>query len=88
MTNRDPSKLRSARWYTPNSMRASAHRQRTLAMGFRRDEFANRPVIAIVNTWSELSPCHFHLRERADAVRRGVWQAGGFPVELPAISLA
>jgi dihydroxy-acid dehydratase len=68
-------------------MRASAHRQRTFAMGFRREEFANRPVIAIVNTWSELSPCHFHLRERADAVRRGVWQAGGFPVELPTLSL-
>src|SRR5258706_3533396 len=87
MTHRDPSRLRSARWYAPNSMRASAHRQRTLAMGFRREEFAERPVIAIVNTWSELSPCHFHLRERADAVRRGVWQAGGFPVELPALSL-
>ena len=87
MTNHDPSKLRSARWYAPNSMRASAHRQRTLAMGFRREEFSNRPVIAIVNTWSEMSPCHFHLRDRADAVRRGVWQAGGFPVELPALSL-
>src|SRR4029078_8052400 len=71
----------------PNSMRASAHRQRTLAMGFRREESSGRPVIAIVNTWSEMSPCHKHLRERADAVRRGVWQAGGFPVELPALSL-
>ena len=87
MTTRDPSRLRSARWYAPNSMRASAHRQRTLAMGFRREEFADRPVIGIVNTWSEMSPCHAHLRERADAVRRGVWQAGGFPVELPALSL-
>ena len=87
MTHRDPSRLRSARWSAPTSMRASAHRQRTFAMGFRREEFAERPVIAIVNTWSELSPCHFHLRERADAVRRGVWQAGGFPVELPALSL-
>jgi dihydroxy-acid dehydratase len=87
MSARDPSRLRSARWYAPNSMRASAHRQRTLAMGFRREEFTGRPVIAIVNTWSEMSPCHFHLRERADAVRRGIWQAGGFPVELPALSL-
>jgi dihydroxy-acid dehydratase len=87
MTDRNPSNLRSARWYAPNSMRASAHRQRTLAMGFRREEFSGRPVIAIVNTWSELSPCHYHLRDRADAVRRGVWQAGGFPVELPALSL-
>ena len=87
MTTHDYSRLRSARWYAPNSMRASAHRQRTLAMGFRREEFQNRPVIGIVNTWSELSPCHYHLRERAEAVKRGVWQAGGFPVELPALSL-
>ena len=87
MTTHDPSRLRSARWYAPNTMRASAHRQRTLAMGFRREEFTGRPVIAIVNTWSEMSPCHKHLRDRADAVRRGVWQAGGFPVELPAMSL-
>jgi len=88
MISRDPSRLRSARWYAPNSIRASAHRQRTFAMGFRREEFAGRPVIGIINTWSELSPCHFHLRERAEAVKRGVWQAGGFPVEMPAISLS
>jgi dihydroxy-acid dehydratase len=68
-------------------MRAFAHRQRTQAMGFRRDEFIGRPVIAIVNTWSEMSPCHAHLRVRADAVRRGIYRAGGFPVELPALSL-
>ena len=46
-----------------------------------------KPVIAIVNTWSDLSPCHSHLRERAEAIKRGVWQAGGFPVELPALSV-
>jgi dihydroxy-acid dehydratase len=82
-----PEELRSARWYGANDMRAFAHRQRTQQMGFRRDEFVGRPVIAIVNTWSEMSPCHAHLRERADAVRRGVIRAGGFPVELPALSL-
>src|SRR6185369_1746062 len=82
-----PNELRSARWYGPSTMRAFAHRQRTQAMGFRRDEFIGRPVIAIVNTWSEMSPCHAHLRVRADAVRRGIYRAGGFPVELPALSL-
>ncbi len=79
--------LRSQRWYAASDMRAFAHRQRTQQMGFRRADFVGRPVVAIVNTWSELSPCHVHLRERAEAVKRGVWQAGGFPVELPALSL-
>ena len=50
----------------------------------RREDVMGKPVIAIVNTWSDLSPCHAHLRERAEAVKRGVWQAGGYPVELPA----
>jgi dihydroxy-acid dehydratase len=79
--------LRSERWFAPDTMRASAHRQRVLAMGYRRQDFMGRPVIAIVNTWSDLSPCHAHLRERAEAVKRGVLLAGGFPVELPALSL-
>jgi len=79
--------LRSQRWFARPDMRSFAHRQRTQQMGFRRQDFVGRPVIAIVNTWSELSPCHAHLRERAAAVRQGVWRAGGFPVELPAMSL-
>ncbi len=80
-------KLRSARWYVASDMRAFAHRQRTQQMGFRRQDFMGKPVVAVVNTWSELSPCHFHLRDRAEAVKRAVWQAGGFPVEVPALSL-
>ena len=68
-------------------MRAFAHRQRAQQMGFSRDEFLGRPVVAIVNTWSEMSPCHAHLRERARDVARGVTRAGGFAVELPAMSL-
>ncbi|WP_413770977.1 L-arabinonate dehydratase [Janthinobacterium aquaticum] len=68
-------------------MRSFAHRQRLQQMGLRRDEFLNRPVIAIINTWSDLSPCHAHLRERAESVKRGILLAGGFPVELPALSL-
>jgi len=79
--------LRSQRWYESPDMRGFAHRQRTQQMGLRREEFLGRPVVAIVNTWSELSPCHIHLRERAAAVKRGVLLAGGYPVELPALSV-
>ena len=78
---------RSARWYDSQDMRGFAHRQRTQQMGLRREEFLGRPVIAIVNTWSEMSPCHIHLRHRAEAVKRGVLLAGGYPVELPAMSV-
>ncbi|MCM2291026.1 L-arabinonate dehydratase [Allorhizobium sp. BGMRC 0089] len=79
--------LRSQRWFASDDIRGFAHRQRTQQMGMRREEFMGRPVIAIINTWSEMSPCHAHLRERAEAVKRGVWQAGGYPVELPALSV-
>lgn len=84
---RDISELRSQRWFASDDMRAFAHRQRTQQMGMRREEFMGRPVIGIINTWSEMSPCHAHLRDRAEAVKRGVWQMGGYPVELPAISV-
>ncbi|WP_316870971.1 L-arabinonate dehydratase [Ralstonia wenshanensis] len=79
--------LRSQRWLAPDDMRSFAHRQRLQQMGLRREEFMSRPVIAIINTWSDLSPCHAHLRERAEAVKRGILQAGGMPFELPAMSL-
>jgi len=79
--------LRSARWYLADDMRAFAHRQRTQQMGVRRADFMERPVVAVVNTWSELSPCHIHLRDRAEAVKAGIRLAGGLPVELPAMSL-
>ena len=81
------SELRSQRWLAPDDMRSFAHRQRLQQTGLRREEFLDRPVIAIINTWSDLSPCHAHLRERAESVKRGILQAGGFPVELPAMSL-
>ncbi len=80
-------RLRSAEWFDRPDMRGFAHRQRTQQMGLRREEFLGRPVIAIVNPWSEMSPCHAHLRERAAAVKRGVLLAGGYPVELPALSV-
>ncbi|HRG75472.1 MAG TPA: L-arabinonate dehydratase [Leptospiraceae bacterium] len=79
--------LRSQKWFAPDTIRAFAHRQRTQQSGFNREEFMGKPVIGIINTWSELSACHFHLRDRAESIKRGVWAAGGFPVELPAISV-
>jgi dihydroxy-acid dehydratase len=57
-------------------------------IGYDRSDFAGKPVIGIINTWSDINPCHAHLRTRADEVKRGVWQAGGFPLELPALSLS
>ena len=82
-----PEGLRSFRWFGPDTMRGFSHRSRMLQLGFEREDFIGKPVIAIVNTWSEINPCHAHLRERAEAVKRGVWQAGGFPVEVPAFSI-
>jgi len=79
--------LRSFRWFGPPTQRGFSHRSRMKQLGFRQEDFVGKPVIAIVNTWSEINPCHAHLRERAEAVKRGVWQAGGFPVETPALSI-
>ena len=79
--------LRSRRWFSASDMRAFAHRQRTQQMGLRREDVLNKPIVAIINTWSDLSPCHAHLRERAESVKRGVLMAGGYPFELPAMSL-
>ena len=80
--------LRSHRWFGVNDLRSFGHRSRTLQMGYDREDFAGKPVIAVVNTWSEINPCHTHLRSRAEDVKRGVWQAGGFPLEVPALSLS
>lgn len=86
-TRKKPEDLRSHRWFGVDSMRAFGHRSRTMEMGFAREDFAGKPVIAIVNTWSDTNTCHSHMRQRAEEVKRGVWQAGGFPVELPAMSV-
>jgi dihydroxy-acid dehydratase len=83
-----PDELRSHRWYGGVEMRTFGHRSRTAQMGYSRSDYAGKPVIAIMNTWSEISPCHSHFRERAEEIKRGVWQAGGFPVEIPTISLS
>src|SRR5258706_11017170 len=83
-----PEELRSHRWYGVQDMRAFGHRSRTLQTGFTREDFAGKPVIAIVNTWSEINQCHAHFRQRAEEVKRGIWQAGGFPLEMPVITLS
>ena len=87
MPERQKNTLRSQRWYAGAGMRGFAPRQHTQQMGLRRDEVMGRPVIAILNTWGGLSPGHIRLRDRAEAAKRGVWQAGGSPVELPVHSV-
>jgi dihydroxy-acid dehydratase len=87
--HRRPSEsLRSHRWYGTGGFRSSAHRARLAQMGYARDDFLGKPIVAILNPWSEINSAHAHLRERAEDVKRGVLQAGGFPVELPTFSLA
>ena len=86
--NKTPDTLRSARWFAPDDFRSFGHRSRFMQMGYGPADWAGKPVIALVNTWSDVNPCHAHFKQRVDDVRRGVLQAGGFPVELPAISLS
>ncbi|GLR67168.1 dihydroxy-acid dehydratase [Acidocella aquatica] len=83
-----PEELRSARWFGPADLRSFGHRSRAMQMGYAPEEWAGRPVIAILNTWSDLQPCHSHFKTRVEDVKRGVLMAGGFPVELPALSLS
>ncbi len=85
---RQPSELRSARWFGPADLRSFGHRSRAMQMGYAPEEWTGRPVIAILNTWSDLQPCHMHFKSRVDDVKRGVLMAGGFPVELPALSVS
>ncbi len=82
------SELRSQRWYGAKDMRSTGHRSRTLQMGFAPEAYTGKPVIAIINTWSDINSCHTHFKQRVEEVKRGVWQAGAFPLEMPAISLA
>jgi dihydroxy-acid dehydratase len=79
--------LRSARWLAPDDLRSFGHRSRLMQLGYAEEDFRNKPVIGVLNTWSELNSCHSHFRERAQDVKRGVAQAGGFAVELPALSV-
>jgi dihydroxy-acid dehydratase len=87
-TRKKPEELRSHRWYGAQDLRSFGHRSRTLQMGFAHEDYRGKPVIAIINTWSDINNCHSHFRQRAEEVKRGVWQAGGYPLEMPAIALA
>jgi dihydroxy-acid dehydratase len=80
--------LRSQRWFAPDDLRSFGHRSRMLQMGYDREDFLAKPIIGIINTWSDFAQCHTHFKVRVEDVKRGVWQAGGFPVELPALSLS
>src|SRR5215212_9103487 len=84
---RDPSSLRSHRWFGRDDMRSFGHRSRAKQAGFSLDDISGKPVIAILNTWSDANPCHTHFRQRAEEVKRGIWQAGGFPMEIPLLTL-
>jgi dihydroxy-acid dehydratase len=83
-----PEALRSARWFGASDMRGFGHHSRAAQMGYSRADYQGKPVIAIINTWSDINACHSHFRQRAEEVKRGVLQAGGFPLEMPAIALA
>jgi len=82
------SALRSARWFAPDDLRSSGHRSRLMQMGYDEKDWGKKPIIAILNTWSDLNACHAHFKHRVEDVKRGVLQAGGFPVELPVQSLS
>ena len=98
MSRRTPQQLRSYRWFGDGpigsaadggaGLRTVSHRSRMRQLGYSADEHLGKPVIAILNTWSGINPCHMHLRDRAEQVRRGVWQAGGFPMEFPVATLS
>jgi dihydroxy-acid dehydratase len=85
---KSPESLRSRRWFGPADLRSFGHRSRAMQMGYAPEEWADKPVIAIINTWSDLQPCHSHFKQRVDDVKRGILMAGGFPVELPALSVS
>ena len=81
-------KLRSARWFAPDDLRAFGHRSRAMQMGYALEDWQGKPVIAIINSWSDINQCHSHFKSRVEDVKRGILQAGGFPIELPTLSLS
>jgi dihydroxy-acid dehydratase len=83
-----PEQLRSYRWFGPNDLRSFGHRSRARQLGLGPEDWAGKPVIAILNTWSEINPCHLHFKVLAENVKKGVLQAGGMPIEIPVLSLA
>jgi dihydroxy-acid dehydratase len=81
-----PRRLRSQEWYGGTSRDVIYHRGWMKNQGYPHDLFDGRPVIGILNTWSDMTPCNGHLRELAEKVKAGVWEAGGFPLEVPVFS--
>ncbi len=84
---RDPKQLRSARWFQPDDLRSFGHRSRFKGMGLDDQDYRDKPIVGILNTWSDLNTCHSHFPQRVEEVKRGILQAGGFPVEIPVMSL-
>ena len=82
-----PQELRSFRWFGLDDLRSFGHRSRLVQMGYSLDEIKGKPVIGIINTWSDINPCHAHFKTRVEEIKRGIWQAGGFPIELPVMTL-
>lgn len=74
----DKKALRSARWFAPDDLRSMRHRTRLMRMGYGPEDWVGKPLIAIVNTWSDANQCHSHFKQRVDDVKRGVLQAGAF----------
>jgi len=88
MTKKTYEELRSARWMAPDDVRSFGHRSRVMQLGYGPEDWVGKPMIAIINTWSDIGTCHGHFKQRVEDVKRGILQAGGFPIELPAISLS
>ena len=81
------SALRSRRWFDAPGQPGNHKSYRTKQMGYTSEDFQGKPVIGILSTWSDLNSCHTHFPQRVEEIKRGVWQAGGFPVEMPALSV-
>ena len=79
--------LRSQRWYGPEDMRGTSHRARSRQLGYSSEDFGGKPCVGIINTWSDMNTCHSHFKQRVEEIKRGVYESGGFPIELPAMSL-
>src|SRR5258705_5944848 len=81
-------KLRSQRWLDNNDFRTFNHRSRVMQMGYDKKDWEGKPLIAILNNWSDYNPCHLHFKQRVEDVKRGVLQAGGVPPPLQSIQRA
>ncbi len=87
MASHSPKDLRSRRWFGPADLRSFGHRSRAKQMGWSPIDWEDKPIIAVLNTWSDLNTCHTHFKLIADQVKKGILQAGGFPVEMPVMSV-